>query len=139
MNDNRIFSRYAMQLAGKLMSADMSCCVEVVIRDMSVDGALVISSAPVHFPERGYLWQAQTRTLFECHVQWRKNDRLFGVRFTDAAGRAQRRAIIAACSAASMGRGAVSASVRQGRLNPRLISVARTGPRQMCGDVYAAR
>ena len=98
MNDNRTSSRHAVQIAGKLMSPDMSCCIDVVIRDLSEDGALVSASAPAHFPERGYLWQARTRTLFECRVQWRKHDRLFGLRFTDVSGRETRRALIAACS-----------------------------------------
>jgi hypothetical protein len=107
MNDSRSSSRHAVQIAGKLMSPDMSNCIDVVIRDLSEDGALVSASAPALFPERGYLWQARTRTLFECRVQWRKNDRLFGLRFTDVSGRAARRALIAECSGESQGSGRV--------------------------------
>jgi hypothetical protein len=88
-----------VQIEGKLISPDLLFCADVVVHDLSEDGALVRSSAPVAFPERGYLWQARTGTLFECNVRWRKNDRLFGLRFADAAGRARRRALIAACGA----------------------------------------
>ena len=51
-------------------------------------------------PERVYLWQAQTRTLFECQVQWRKNDRLLGLRFTDECSRLSVRDLLEAASLA---------------------------------------
>jgi hypothetical protein len=99
MIDRRSLPRYAVQIEGKLISPDLLCCTDVVVHDLSEDGALVRASTPVAFPERGYLWQARTGTLFECQIRWRKNDRLFGLRFTDPAGRARRRALIAACGA----------------------------------------
>jgi hypothetical protein len=71
MDDKRAFTRHAVQIAGKLISADMLCCVDVVIKDLSESGALVSSAAPAAFPKRGYLWQAKTGTLFECEVRWR--------------------------------------------------------------------
>ena len=102
MHDRRNSPRYGVKIEGKLMSPDMSCCVDVVIRNLSEDGALVSALAtPGLIPERMYLWQAQTRTLFECKVQWRKNDRLLGLCFTDTSNRARRRAIIDAAMAVS--------------------------------------
>ena len=88
MQDKRASTRYGVRIEGKLMSPDMAFCVDVVVRNLSEDGALVSILAPVNIvPERVYLWQAQTRTLFECQVQWRKNDRLVGLRFTDDCSR----------------------------------------------------
>jgi hypothetical protein len=98
MDDRRAFRRHPVQIEGKLISPDMLHCVDVLIRDLSEEGALVSSSVPAGFPERGYLWQARTGTLFECAVQWRKNGRLFGLRFADASCRARLRALIASCA-----------------------------------------
>ncbi len=98
ISDKREFPRHPVQIAGKLISADMLCCVDVVIRELSEGGALVNSAAPAAFPKRGYLWQAKTGTLFECEVRWRKNSRLFGLRFTDDSSRARLRALISACA-----------------------------------------
>ena len=75
MQNKRAHPRYGVRIEGKLMSPDMVFCVDVVIRDLSEAGALVNVVPPAGtVPERVYLWQAQTRTLFECKVQWRKND-----------------------------------------------------------------
>ena len=88
MQDKRAHPRYGVRIEGKLMSPDMVFCVDVVIRDLSEDGAMVSALAPADtVPERVYLWQAQTRTLFECKVQWRKNDCLLGLRFTEECSR----------------------------------------------------
>ena len=95
MQDSRVHPRYGVRIEGKLMSPDMSFCVDVIIRNLSEGGALISALAPAKLiPERVYLWQAQTRTLFECKVQWRKNDRLLGLRFTDLCSRASVRALI---------------------------------------------
>jgi hypothetical protein len=95
MSDRREFPRYEVQIEGKLMSPDMSFCVDVMINDLSEDGALLSALAPVDLvPERAYLWQAKTRTLFECTVKWRKNHRLLGVQFADASSRPHRRKLI---------------------------------------------
>jgi hypothetical protein len=88
MQDRRAHLRHGVRIEGKLMSPDMSFCVDVVVRNLSEDGALINALAPVHMvPGRVYLWQARTRTLFECEVQWRKNDRLLGLRFTETSNR----------------------------------------------------
>jgi hypothetical protein len=88
MQIRRAHPRYGVRIEGKLMSPDMVLCVDVVIRDLSEDGALVNVVPPASIvPERVYLWQAQTRTLFECKVQWRKNDCVLGLRFTEECSR----------------------------------------------------
>ncbi len=95
MRDRCEFPRYAVQIEGKLMAPDMSFCVDVMINDLSEDGALLSALAPADLvPERAYLWQARTRTLFECTVKWRKNHRLLGVQFADASSRQHRRKLI---------------------------------------------
>jgi hypothetical protein len=95
MDNRREFPRHPVQIAGKLISADMLCCVDVVIRELSEGGALVSAPTPAAFPKRGYLWQAKTGTLFECEIRWRKGGRLFGLRFTDESTRDRLRALIA--------------------------------------------
>ena len=100
MNERRAVERYEVRIAGKLISPDMSDCVDVVIRDLSEDGALVTSTVPASLPERIYLWEARKGTIFECGVRWRRLDRFFGLHFTDSAGRARRRALIEAATSA---------------------------------------
>jgi hypothetical protein len=96
MHDRRAHPRYGVRIEGKLMSPDMSFCVDVVIRNLSEDGALVNALAPASdIPERVYLWQARTRTLFECRVQWRKSDRLIGLSFTEECSRLSVRDLLA--------------------------------------------
>lgn len=97
MRDRRAHPRYGVRIGGKLMSPDMSFCVDVVIRNLSENGALVSALAPARLvPERAYLWQAATRTLFECTVQWNKSERLLGLRFTEVCSRSSVRDLIAA-------------------------------------------
>jgi nitric oxide synthase oxygenase domain/subunit len=101
MQDNRSSIRYGVRIEGKLMSPDMAFCVDVVIRNLSEGGAMVSALAPADaVPERVYLWQAQTRTLFECQVQWRKSDRLLGLLFTDECSRLSVRDLLEAASPA---------------------------------------
>ena len=103
MQDKRTSIRYGVRIEGKLMSPDMAFCVDVVIRNLSEGGAMISALAPADkVPERVYLWQAQTRTLFECEVQWRKNDRLLGLRFTDECSRLSVRDLLEAASPAQM-------------------------------------
>jgi hypothetical protein len=97
MNDRREFPRHSVQIVGKLLSADMLHCVDVVIKELSEGGALVSAALPAAFPKRGYLWQEKTGTVFECEVRWLKNGRLFGLRF-DASARDRLRTLIAACA-----------------------------------------
>jgi len=114
MQIRRAHPRYGVRIAGKLMSPDMTFCVDVVIRDLSEDGALVNVVPPAGtVPERVYLWQAQTRTLFECRVQWRKNDYQLGLRFTEECSRLSVRDLLAAAAPAY-------AIEQQHRLPPRL-------------------
>jgi hypothetical protein len=101
MEDKRAYPRHPVRIEGKLISPDMLCCVDVVIKELSEGGALVSSAVPATFPRNGYLWQAKTGTLFECEVRWRKSNRLFGLRFTDATSRDRLRGLIDACTAAA--------------------------------------
>jgi hypothetical protein len=101
MQNRRVHPRYGVRIEGKLMSPEMALCVDVVIRDLSEDGALINVLAPASIvPERVYLWQARTRTLFECKVQWRKSDRLLGLRFTEECSRLSVRDLLAAAAPA---------------------------------------
>lgn len=95
MDDRRERPRYEVQIAGKLMSTDMSFCVDVAIEDLSENGALVHALAPIDLvPSRVYLWQAQTRTLFECVVQWRKSPHVLGLKFADTTSQQRRRSLL---------------------------------------------
>jgi hypothetical protein len=93
--DRRAAPRFPVQIEGKLMSPDMEFSVDVMINDLSEDGALLCTASPTDFvPERAYLWQATTRTLFECTVKWRKNQRMLGVQFASASSRDRRRQLL---------------------------------------------
>jgi hypothetical protein len=88
MHDRRMHPRYGVRIEGKLMAPDISKCVDVVVRNLSESGALVTALSPIDdLPERLYLWQRETRTLFECVVQWRNRDRIMGLRFTEECSR----------------------------------------------------
>jgi hypothetical protein len=101
MQNRRAHPRYGVRIEGKLMSPDMELCVDVVIKDLSEDGAMINILAPASIvPERVYLWQAQTRTLFECKVQWRQNNRLLGLHFTEECSRLSVRDLLAAAAPA---------------------------------------
>jgi hypothetical protein len=103
MLDRRSHPRYGVKIEGRLMSPDLSFHVDVVIRNLSLDGALIQALAPASaVPERVYLWQARTKTLFECEVQWRKNNRLIGLRFTRECNRLSIRALLDAAVPAHM-------------------------------------
>lgn len=101
MQEQRAFPRYKVRIGGKLIAPDMSTCVEVTIHDLSEDGAFVTAKVPAQLPERVYLWEAHAGTIFECAIRWRKREKLFGLYFTDGAGRARRRALIAAATGPS--------------------------------------
>lgn len=101
MQDRRAHPRYDVRIEGKLMSPDMTLCVDVVIRNLSEDGAMISALAPASMvPERVYLWQAQTRTLFECQVRWCKNERLLGLHFTEDCSRLSVQALLDAAAPA---------------------------------------
>jgi hypothetical protein len=112
--NTRAHPRYGVRIEGKLMSPDMMFCVDVVIRDLSEGGALVNVVPPVGtVPERVYLWQAQTRTLFECKVRWRKNTYQLGLHFTEECSRLSVRDLLAAAAPAYL-------TDQQRRVAPRL-------------------
>ena len=101
MQEQRAFPRYKVRIGGKLIAPDMSTCVEVTIHDLSEDGAFVTATVPAQLPDRVYLWEANAGTIFECAIKWRKREKLFGLHFPDSAGRARRRALIAAATGPS--------------------------------------
>lgn len=94
MDPSRSFPRHQVQIAGKILSPDMYCSADCTIRNISEDGAFVTTTKPVSIPDRVYLWQDKTKVVMECEVRWRKHGKLFGLHFTDIAGRAARRALV---------------------------------------------
>ena len=92
--ERRKFPRYELKLSGRILSPDMTFGAECTIRNLSETGAFISTAAPERLPSRVYLWQVQTGALFECEVRWQKFEKLFGLRFIDICGRAQRRALI---------------------------------------------
>ncbi|MBX9590255.1 MAG: hypothetical protein K2X43_13185 [Hyphomonadaceae bacterium] len=101
MHDRRNLPRHGLRIEGKLLSPDMTFSIDVVIRNLSEDGALIVALASADLaPERVYLWQMQTRTLFECRVRWRRADRLMGLRFTERCNRSSVRDLMQAAAPA---------------------------------------
>lgn len=97
MLNNRAFPRHQVRINGKILSPDGSHTVDCVVKDISEGGALVNVPPNMMLPSRVYLWQAETGTLFECDVRWRKLD-LVGLHFIDIASRSKVRALIDRCS-----------------------------------------
>jgi hypothetical protein len=92
MTDRRAFPRHRVHINGKIILMDGPCYVDCVIRNISEDGAHVTMQVPMQLPVSVYLWEAQTRMIFECSVQWRRQT-MVGLRFTDRRGRAMRRTL----------------------------------------------
>lgn len=101
MRDNRASPRHQVRINGKILSPDGSCTVDCVVKDISEGGALVNVRSNVVLGSRVYLWQAETGTLFECDVRWRKLDHV-GLHFIDIASRAKVRALIDRCTASPL-------------------------------------
>jgi hypothetical protein len=93
MTYTRTSPRHQVKIEGKIMSPDMSCFFDCVIKDLSEGGAQVWTPGTSALPTRVYLWQDRTKTLFECEVRWRKLN-LMGLRFLDASYRAKARALL---------------------------------------------
>jgi PilZ domain len=96
MPDNRAFPRHQVRITGKIVSPDASFTADCLVKDISEGGALVSVPSNVTLPDRVYLWQAETGTLFECQVRWRKLN-LAGLHFIDLASRAKSRELIDRC------------------------------------------
>lgn len=99
MQEKRAFPRHDVEIEGRLIFADGACVLECVIIDISEDGARVKTALDVQAPERVYLWQAKTATVFDCEVRWQEH-KLVGLSFVDICGRQMRRTLIEACSPA---------------------------------------
>ena len=78
----RAYIRHEVAIAGKILSPDLSSCVECVVQDVSEGGALVTLDAETGLPDRVYLWQAETGASIPCDVRWQKMKRA-GLRFAD--------------------------------------------------------
>ena len=86
-----------MHIDAKIAAPDMSSCVDCVMMDISEGGALVSAGRnAAAIPDRVYLWQSKTGTVFECEVRWRKLN-LIGLKFIDCARGAKVRAVIDRC------------------------------------------
>jgi hypothetical protein len=96
MQDKRASPRHKVSFTGKLLSADLSLCVNCVVEDLSVGGAQVRVPVRETVPDRIYLWQSKTGGFFECDVRWRKPG-LMGLHFIDIASRQKSRALIERC------------------------------------------
>ena len=117
MTDRRAFPRHRVHINGKIILMDGPCYVDCVIRDISEDGAHVTMQLPMQLPVSVYLWEAQTRMIYVCSVQWRRQT-MVGLRFTDRGGRAMRRVLFEVPSLADGGLGARSAHLRVAAMRP---------------------
>ena len=94
MQDQRKHTRQKVHVDGKITSPDMTFCVDCVMKDVSEGGALVSTLDNAEgMPDRIYLWQSKTGTVFECEVRWRKFN-LVGLKFIDVCGHTKSRHLI---------------------------------------------
>ena len=68
--------------------------IDCIIRDISEDDVVICTPVPTQVPGKVYLWERSTTAVFECDLQWQGNANLFGLGFSDAAGRERRRSVI---------------------------------------------
>ena len=97
MQDRRALARQEVDFNGKLIFVDAARIVDCSVMDMTEDGARVELFSALEIPDRVYLWERQTNTVFECAVRWRKPGAI-GVSFQSSCGRVMRQAIVEACS-----------------------------------------
>jgi hypothetical protein len=114
----RSFPRHEVMIEGKIVSPSLAASIPCVMRNLSEAGAFVTTKARVSIPHRVYLWQAGTRTIFECAVRWQKSGKMFGLHFTDTGGLPARRALIAAASAPPASSSVVTVGEFRGRHQP---------------------
>lgn len=97
MLERRALQRHAVKFDSKLIFVDASRVVDCTVTDMTEDGARIRTANDVGAPNRFYIWERQTNSVFECELRWRKR-KIIGVRFMDKCGRLMRKAIVEACS-----------------------------------------
>ncbi|HWB45394.1 MAG TPA: PilZ domain-containing protein [Hyphomicrobiaceae bacterium] len=79
---DRSHPRQAVCVEGKLLSPDMTRCIECTIRDISEGGALVSVRSEAGALSRVYLWQPTAEAMVECEVRWNKLN-LIGLKFLE--------------------------------------------------------
>lgn len=84
----RAHQRHVVAVEAKLLSPDMSRCIDCVIRDISEGGALVTVRGEAVVPARVYLWQATAEAMVECEVRWNKLN-LIGLKFLEEGAQAK--------------------------------------------------
>jgi hypothetical protein len=97
MIERRGFLRHQLHRNGKIILADEPCYIDCAIRNISDDGALVTMQISLPLPTSVFLWDAETGMIYNCDVQWRKQN-MVGLRFTDLCGRAMRRILLEKCA-----------------------------------------
>ena len=80
--------RQAVCVEAKLLSPDMSRCIDCVIRDISEGGSLVSVRGETAAPPRVYLWQPTAEAMVECEVRWNKLN-LIGLKFLEEGAQAK--------------------------------------------------
>jgi hypothetical protein len=100
MKDRRALVRQKVDFNAKLIFVDAARVLDCNVVDMTADGARLELFAAMELPERAYLWENHTNSVFECTVIWRKPG-CAGVRFANSCQRILRLAIVEACALGS--------------------------------------
>ena len=74
VNNQRRHPRQRVLKDGKIISANMSCVIDVKIRDMSAGGALIRIPANCTLPESFSLLIVSERKLYHAALRWRKGE-----------------------------------------------------------------
>lgn len=93
---DRAHARKQVSIEAKVLSPDLSECVDCIVNDVSEGGALISLRSDARVPDRIYLWQARTQTSLECEVRWRRLN-LVGLKFI-APESVEARALMKVCS-----------------------------------------
>lgn len=107
MENRRAHPRREVRIDGKLILAEGARTLDCVILDLSEGGARVSVSVEMDLPEKVYLWQSDTDTVFDCEVRWREA-RYIGLRFVDTCGRQKRRRLLRVAKPAEAAAGRIS-------------------------------
>ena len=85
--DSDPYVRYAVRVQARLFAVELPVSVDCVICNLSESGAQLALEHPVKLPKRVYLAVGKGGRVFKCDVRWRKFNRLFGIRFSNAEAR----------------------------------------------------
>ena len=72
--------------------------IQCVIRNVSVDGAMLACEGPEQLPRHIYLMMHKGSQIFQCEVVWQISNRFFGVRFDSNNSRVARERLVEACA-----------------------------------------